>query len=157
MPDCWCRTAPVSSLFFLPSFIFCMKQSYPAASRLLFFMLSLVLLGVARPASLRAQTYALPASGTNNFTTCSGTLTDDGGLNAPYSPSANGSTTLTPATAGNKIRLQFTSFSVESGYDLVHSTLLFLVIDFERVAWQSSSVSFRPCGPAGPREESADG
>ena len=40
---------------------------------------------------------------------------------------------------------------------LAHSTLLFLVIDFERVAWQSSSVSFRPCGPAGPREGSADG
>jgi subtilase family serine protease len=97
-----------------------MKQSYPAASRLFFLMLGLALLGFAQPASLRAQTYALPASGTNNFTTCSGTLTDDGGLNAPYSPSANGSTTLTPATAGNKIRLQFTSFSVESGYDLVY-------------------------------------
>ena len=27
---------------------------------------------------------------------------------------------LTPATAGNKIRLQFTSFSVDSGYDLVY-------------------------------------
>ena len=97
-----------------------MKQSYPAASRLLFLMMGLLMLGVARPASLRAQTYALPANGTTNVTTCAGTLTDDGGLNGPYSANANGSITITPATAGNKIRLQFTSFAVEAGYDLVY-------------------------------------
>ena len=94
-----------------------MKQSYPAASRLLFLMMGLLMLGVARPAGLRAQTYALPANGTTNVTTCAGTLTDDGGLNGPYSANANGSVTITPATAGNKIRLQFTSFAVEAGYD----------------------------------------
>ena len=97
-----------------------MKKNYPAASRLFFLMLGLVLLGVARPASLRAQTYALPAFGATNVTTCTGTLTDDGGANAPYASNANGSITVTPATAGNKIRLQFTSFDVESGYDLVY-------------------------------------
>ncbi|WP_179225471.1 CARDB domain-containing protein [Hymenobacter mucosus] len=64
-----------------------------------------------------AQTYTLPASGTAAYTTCSGVLYDDGGPSNPYSPSANGTVTLTPATAGNKIRLQFNQFFMESGYD----------------------------------------
>ncbi|WP_210521758.1 CARDB domain-containing protein [Hymenobacter terricola] len=75
---------------------------------------------MARPAALRAQTYSLPVTGTTSITTCSGTLYDDGGLNGNYSPYASGSVTITPATAGNKVRLQFTSFAVEAGYDVLY-------------------------------------
>ncbi|WP_375435588.1 CARDB domain-containing protein [uncultured Hymenobacter sp.] len=67
-----------------------------------------------------AQTYQLPTSGSTAFTTCGGTLYDDGGANGNYSANADGSLTLTPATAGNKIRLQFTSFNVETGYDRLY-------------------------------------
>ena len=99
-----------------------MKQSYPAASRLLTGLMSLALLmGVARPAAVQAQTYTLPATGTGaSVTTCTGTLYDDGGPNSQYSANANGTLTILPATAGNKVRLQFTSFAVESGFDLVY-------------------------------------
>lgn len=76
-----------------------------------------LLLGL-RPAL--AQTYQLPATGSSAFTTCSGTLYDDGGANGPYAANATGSVTLTPATAGNKVRLQFTAFSLETGYDRLY-------------------------------------
>lgn len=98
-----------------------MKHSYPAASRLFTGLLSLfLLLGLARPAALQAQTYSLPATGTTNITTCTGTLYDDGGANGAYSAYASGATTITPATAGNKVQLTFTTFSVEAGYDAVY-------------------------------------
>ena len=58
----------------------------------------------------------MPQSGNNQFTLCSGTVYDDGGT-SNYSSSANGITTLYPATAGNKIRLVFNSFSVETCCD----------------------------------------
>ena len=98
-----------------------MKQSYPVASRLFTGLLSLFLfVAMAWPAALRAQTYLLPATGTTSITTCSGTLYDNGGLSGAYSAHANGGLTIMPATPGNKVRLQFTSFSVESGYDAVY-------------------------------------
>ena len=98
-----------------------MKQSYPAASRLFIRLLSLFLfLGLACPAALQAQSYQLPATGTTSITTCSGTLYDDGGPGGPYTANANGSVTISPATAGNKIRLQFTYVDVETGYDWVY-------------------------------------
>lgn len=98
-----------------------MMQNYSVALRLLTKFLSLLLfVGIACPAALRAQTYLLPATGNTNITTCSGTLYDDGGLNGTYSPYASGSVTITPATAGSKVRLQFTAFDVESGYDWVY-------------------------------------
>ena len=97
-----------------------MKHSYPAASRLFAGLFCLLLIGMAWPAVLRAQTYQLPSTGTTNITTCAGTLYDDGGINGQYSANANGSITITPATAGNKIRLQFTAFDVETGYDWVY-------------------------------------
>jgi subtilase family serine protease len=78
----------------------------------------LLLLMWALPAT--AQTYLLPTSGSTSFTTCGGTLYDDGGANGNYSPNVDGTVTLTPATAGNKIRLQFTSFNVESYYDKLY-------------------------------------
>ena len=98
-----------------------MKQSYPAASRLFTRLFSLLLLvSLAHPAAVQAQTYQVPASGATSVTTCSGTLYDDGGPNGPYAANANGLITITPATAGNKIRLQFTSMEVETGYDWVY-------------------------------------
>ncbi|WP_201985264.1 CARDB domain-containing protein [Hymenobacter rubidus] len=98
-----------------------MKHSYPAALRLLVRTLVLiVLVGLAWPTALRAQTYSLPVTGSNTITTCSGTLYDDGGPNNSYSTYANGATTIVPATAGNKVRLQFTSFAVEAYYDHVY-------------------------------------
>ncbi|MBC8082014.1 MAG: hypothetical protein H7Z21_02280, partial [Hymenobacter sp.] len=81
-------------------------------------LLGILLLVWALPVT--AQTYLLPASGTAAVTTCGGTLYDDGGANGAYSANVDGSVTLTPATAGNKIRLQFTSFSVETGYDRLY-------------------------------------
>jgi subtilase family serine protease len=59
-----------------------------------------------------AQTYTMPTTGTTTVTTCSGTLYDNGGSAGSYSANANGSFTITPGTAGNKIKLQFTSFAV---------------------------------------------
>jgi subtilase family serine protease len=69
---------------------------------------------------VQAQTYQMPITGSTSYSTCSGTLSDDGGPNGTYSSFANGSLTLTPATAGNKIRLDFTSFQTESGYDILY-------------------------------------
>ena len=78
--------------------------------------LGLALLGSQ---AVAAQTYSLPLTGTTTVTTCAGTLYDNGGANAPYSNYASGGTTIVPATAGNKIRLQFNTFSVDPYYDVV--------------------------------------
>ncbi|HEX8424895.1 CARDB domain-containing protein [Hymenobacter sp.] len=67
-----------------------------------------------------AQTYLLPTTGSTALTTCSGTLYDDGGAGGTYSANVDGAVTLTPATAGNKIRLDFTSFNIETGYDRLY-------------------------------------
>ncbi|GGG29882.1 CARDB domain-containing protein [Hymenobacter glacieicola] len=69
------------------------------------------------PLAATAQTFLMPASGATSYTTCSGTLYDDGGPNGAYSAYANGTVTLTPAVAGNKIKLDFSSMYVESSYD----------------------------------------
>ena len=66
-----------------------------------------------------AQTYLLPTSGITTVTTCAGTLYDDGGPTGYYSANALGGTTLVPATAGNKIRLQFNQFNIDPYYDVV--------------------------------------
>ncbi|MCB2376162.1 T9SS type A sorting domain-containing protein [Hymenobacter sp. BT635] len=58
-----------------------------------------------------AQTYTVPVTGTTAVTTCAGTLYDNGGT-GNYSANANGTITITPATAGSKVRLQFSSFAV---------------------------------------------
>lgn len=73
-----------------------------------------------RPATGQAQTYLTPAFGSSSITTCSGTLYDDGGAAGDYVASANGSITISPATAGNKVRLDFTAFSTEGGYDYLY-------------------------------------
>lgn len=66
------------------------------------------------PAPLRAQSYLLPASGTASYTTCAGTLYDDGGPTDPHDTNANGTVTLRPGTAGAKLRLDFSLLEVDS-------------------------------------------
>ncbi|MDO7885264.1 CARDB domain-containing protein [Hymenobacter cheonanensis] len=66
------------------------------------------------PARLRAQSYLLPATGTASYTTCAGTLYDDGGPNAPYDADAQGSLTLLPGTAGAKLKLEFALVELDS-------------------------------------------
>ncbi|MBH8568409.1 T9SS type A sorting domain-containing protein [Microvirga sp. STS02] len=95
-----------------------MKQSYDAIFRtpVRWCILVAVLLWSQLA---NAQTYLLPTSGINTVTTCAGTLYDDGGASGPYSTNALGGTTLVPATAGNKIRLQFSQFNIDPYYDVV--------------------------------------
>ncbi|MBO2008303.1 beta strand repeat-containing protein [Hymenobacter negativus] len=52
-------------------------------------------------------------------TTCSGTLYDSGGATLPYSNAETFTKVLTPATAGAQLRLVFSSFDLESGYDFL--------------------------------------
>jgi hypothetical protein len=53
------------------------------------------------------------------LTACSGTLYDSGGPTDPYSNSETYVKTLTPSTAGAKMRMTFTSFDLESNYDFL--------------------------------------
>ncbi|MDO7850523.1 CARDB domain-containing protein [Hymenobacter convexus] len=95
-----------------------MKQTYP----LLFQgKMRLVLLAAILwwSQAANAQTYNLPTTGITSVTTCSGTLYDDGGATGNYALNAYGGTTLTPSTAGNKIRLQFSAFNIDPYYDVV--------------------------------------
>jgi subtilisin-like proprotein convertase family protein len=61
----------------------------------------------------------VPASGSNSYTTCSGHLYDNGGLNYNYASSSNGYTTIYPAITGNKIRLTG-NYYTEDNYDYVY-------------------------------------
>ncbi|QQS29327.1 MAG: HYR domain-containing protein [Sphingobacteriales bacterium] len=63
-------------------------------------------------------TYTVPFSGSNSITTCTGTICEHAGT-ANYSNNANGFTIINPATAGNMVRLTFTSFSLECCCDFV--------------------------------------
>ncbi len=102
-----------------------MKQNYFPGQlrfprRLATLWLLLLLAGVAAPGALHAQTYQLPTTGTTTITTCAGTLYDNGGPNSLYSAYADGSVTVLPGIAGNKVRLQFNAISVEPYYDHVY-------------------------------------
>jgi subtilase family serine protease len=101
----------------LPIFIKYMKNS--TLLRLLVPLVATSWLGI-RPQQTRAQNFQLPISGATSYTTCTGTLYDDGGPGNAYSNYANGSVTLNPATIGNKIKLDFTSFSLEPSYDYLY-------------------------------------
>ncbi|MGI4759121.1 MAG: CARDB domain-containing protein [Janthinobacterium lividum] len=83
-----------------------------------FFYKILCLLGVGllalHPARLLAQSYQLPATGMASYTTCAGTLYDDGGPADPYDPNASGGVTLRPGTPGSKLKLEFTLLEVDS-------------------------------------------
>lgn len=52
-----------------------------------------------------------------SITTCTGYFYDSGGASAPYGDSEDLTMTIYPATAGNLIRLVFSAFNTESGYD----------------------------------------
>jgi len=63
--------------------------------------------------------FVVPTTGSNSYTTCSGTLYDPG-ITGTYPNSVAGTTTtLYPAVAGNAIRLTFTSFLLETCCDNV--------------------------------------
>jgi subtilase family serine protease len=64
--------------------------------------------------SVRAQTYLLPTTGNASYTTCAGTLYDDGGPDNFYNTEARGSVTLRPGTAGGKIKLTFSLLELDS-------------------------------------------
>ena len=57
----------------------------------------------------------MPQSGT--FSLCSANFYDSGGPSAPYGPSENRTFTISPSTPGSKVRVNFTSFDVESGFE----------------------------------------
>jgi subtilase family serine protease len=63
---------------------------------------------------VRAQTYLLPTTGTASYTTCAGTLYDDGGPDNLYDSEARGSVTIRPGTAGGKIKLAFSLLELDS-------------------------------------------
>ena len=95
-----------------------MTQNYLRVSRLALRMLAVLILTVLlRPAASQAQSYQLPLTGSATYTTCAGTLYDDGGATGPYSPYASGAVTILPGTAGSHVRLQFNTIAVETGYD----------------------------------------
>ena len=52
-----------------------------------------------------------------SITTCTGYFYDSGGASAPYGDSEDLTMTIYPATADNLIRLVFSAFNTESGYD----------------------------------------
>ncbi|GAP42401.1 protein containing PKD repeat [Lentimicrobium saccharophilum] len=54
-----------------------------------------------------------------SITTCTGYFYDSGGAAAPYGDSEDLTMTIYPATAGNLIRLEFSAFYTESGYDFL--------------------------------------
>ena len=60
----------------------------------------------------------VPIGGTATTTSCSTTIYDSGGRN-DYADNTDGALTLLPATAGALVRLEFTVFATEAGYDFV--------------------------------------
>ena len=63
-------------------------------------------------------TYTVPFTGSNTITTGSGTICDHAGT-GNYSNSANGYTVINPVGACQSVRLTFTQFTTEGGYDYV--------------------------------------
>ncbi|MBF9141600.1 RCC1 domain-containing protein [Hymenobacter properus] len=57
--------------------------------------------------------------GTAAVTTCSGSIYDSGGPNGNYGNDENLTTTITPATAGAKVRLSFSQINTRSGTDVL--------------------------------------
>jgi subtilase family serine protease len=66
------------------------------------------------PARLLAQSYLMPVSGAASYTTCTGTVYDDGGPTDPHDVNASGTLTLRPGTAGAKLKLEFSMLEVDS-------------------------------------------
>jgi subtilisin-like proprotein convertase family protein len=66
-----------------------------------------------------AQTYNMPA-GTNSVSTCSGTFYDSGGNGGNYTYNDNRTYTICPSIAGNKVRVNFSSFVTELNFDFLY-------------------------------------
>jgi len=66
------------------------------------------------PARLLAQAYLMPVSGAASYTTCTGTVYDDGGPTDPHDVNASGTITLRPGTPGAKLKLDFSLLEVDS-------------------------------------------
>jgi subtilase family serine protease len=66
------------------------------------------------PKQLWAQNYQLPTSGTASYTTCGGTLYDDGGPTSPHDTNASGGVTLLPGTPGAKLKLEFSLLEIDT-------------------------------------------
>jgi subtilase family serine protease len=117
VPDYLQPLAHINHLYFIFS-TRCMKNNYFKnwGSILRAFLL---LTSVLCSQMVAAQSHLLPTSGLTSITTCTGTLYDNGGATGAYAANANGGTTLIPATAGNKIRLQFNLFDVDPYNDVV--------------------------------------
>ncbi|TWH91773.1 PKD domain-containing protein, partial [Flavobacterium cheniae] len=62
------------------------------------------------------QTYNMPNGSNGTITTCSGTFRDGAG---DYGSSQNSTITFCPSTPGDKIRITFTSFATEDGFDIL--------------------------------------
>jgi subtilase family serine protease len=78
------------------------------------FLLLIISLLALHPALLRAQSYQLPIEGMATYTTCAGTLYDDGGPTRPHDTNASGGVTLRPGTPGAKLKLEFTLLDIDS-------------------------------------------
>ncbi|RTQ53178.1 T9SS type A sorting domain-containing protein [Hymenobacter gummosus] len=61
----------------------------------------------------------IPFSGTATLTSCGTTIYDHGGTGV-YSDNANGSLTISPATAGARVRVTIRTFDTESGFDFLN-------------------------------------
>src|SRR6218665_3517991 len=79
--------------------------------------LLLILIGITASYSF-SQTYNMPA-GTNTVNTCSGTFYDSGGSGSNYGDNQDRTYTICPDVAGNKVRVNFTSFATEDSYDFL--------------------------------------
>lgn len=60
------------------------------------------------------QTYNMPNGANGTISTCSGTFRDRAG---DYLSSQNSTITFCPSTPGDKIRITFTAFETEDGFD----------------------------------------
>jgi subtilase family serine protease len=88
-------------------------KNFTLSYKLLFLLLAISSLAL-HPAWLHAQSYQLPTDGLATYTTCAGTLYDDGGATGPHDANASGGITLRPGTPGAKIKLEFTLLDVDS-------------------------------------------
>ncbi|HOE05576.1 MAG TPA: T9SS type A sorting domain-containing protein [Bacteroidales bacterium] len=79
--------------------------------------LIMFIVGVCSVASLHSQTYLISQSGT--ISTCSGTLYDSGGATGSYGNGESYTITICSSMAGGSVKLLFSAFDLEHGYDLL--------------------------------------
>ncbi len=65
-------------------------------------------------------TYVVPSSGSRAIAASSGVVTDHNGPDASYGDSYDGNLTIQPSDPCDKVRLDFTAFDLESGYDKLY-------------------------------------